>query len=289
MKAARFTYFLPNSLNEALAHLQMAKGNATILAGGQSLVPLMARRLTKPSTIVDINRLTELGEVTRTAQSTIVGAMVRQNQLLTDPNVADHVPALAIATRLVGHHQTRNRGTIGGSIAFGEPAAELPAVSLALNAVVHVRSSKATRIIPIGDFYVGPYLTNLQADELVVAIEYPDWPEGTRFIVREITQRSVDIALVGLVCGLTFQQRTITGASIVWFGMGPKPLRSAAAEESLLGKCLNELDPRFVAELAIEETRPGNERNVEGGYRIRVGRYLLTRALVDLLGGTDVG
>jgi len=283
MKSAPFDYVAPSNVEEALEHLTRGAGDASVLAGGQTLVPLLALRMATPSLLVDVNRIPELAGVSRTDGATRIGAVTRQNTVLTDPTVAANVPALAKALRFVGHPQTRNRGTLGGSVALGEPAAESPAASLALGAVVEARSSRGAREIPIEDFYVGPYTTTLEPDELITAVRYPDWPAGTMAVVHEVSRRPGDFALVGLVCVLAFDGERVRRAGIGWFGMGPQPMRSRRAEQALAGRTLSDADLAEIAELAVADTDPLDDVQADAGYRRKVGARIFRRLVGEAL------
>jgi len=192
MKPAPFDYVAPETVEEAVQHLAGGFGDAIVLAGGQTLMPLMALRMSTPGVVVDINRVKGLAGVSAADGGARIGAVTRQNSILKDPLVARHVPGLAKATAFVGHHQTRNRGTIGGSISFAEPAAEYPAVALALGARIEAHSTSGVRQIAADDFFQGPYVTALQPDELVTAVHFPDWPANTLTLVHEIARRPGD-------------------------------------------------------------------------------------------------
>ena len=183
MKPAPFDYVAPTSVAEALDTLAEAGGGATVIAGGQTLMPLLALRMSQPFILVDINDIKALKGVTRKAGVTRIGPMTRQNEAIADATLNAAQPLLVTALRHVGHHQTRNRGTVGGSIALGEPAAELPATSVALGATVEVQSMRGTRQIKAEELYFGPYATALEPDELLTAIHVPEWPAGTVSVV----------------------------------------------------------------------------------------------------------
>src|SRR5690606_3236990 len=251
-----FDYVRPDSIAEAVEHLANAGGDANVLAGGQTLMPLLALRMAGPSLLVDINRIPDLAGVSRADGAVRLGATTRQNTILADPTVAAHAPGLAKATHFVGHHQTRNRGTIGGSISLAEPAAEYPATALALGAVIEAVSTRGTRKIAADDFFLGPYTTALEPDELVVAVHFPEWAPGTVTHVEEVARRPGDFALVGLVCALTVDAGRIAKAGIGWFGMGPTPMKSRQAEAALVGQSVAGLDLKGIAELAIADTDP---------------------------------
>jgi carbon-monoxide dehydrogenase medium subunit len=283
MKPAPFDYVRAESIDHAVAELARAEGEGVLLAGGQTLMPLLALRMAQPALVIDINRIDGLAGVTKVAGATRIGATTRQNTVLADPLVARHIPALASAVRNVGHHQTRNRGTLGGSVSLGEPAAEMPAVTVALDAVIHVQSPEGSRTIDALDFYSGPYMNALLHDEMVVAVEYPDWPEDSITVVHEIGRRPGDFALVGLVCQVAISAGKVSRAGIAWFGMGPTPMRAHQAEKALLGAAVGEIDPRAIAELAVADTDPFDDAHATRTYRQTVGRRIFSRLLGDAL------
>jgi carbon-monoxide dehydrogenase medium subunit len=178
MKPAAFAYERPGTLGEALEALARHGSDARPLAGGQSLVPMLSLRLARPALLVDLGRLAGLDELVVRNGAVEIGAMVRQRRLERDPLVAQHVPVLAAATRYVGHPSIRNRGTLGGSLAHADPSAEYPAVALAVDAEMVVRSARGERTIPARDFFLGPFTTALAEGELLVAIRFPALPAG---------------------------------------------------------------------------------------------------------------
>lgn len=283
MKAAPFDYVAPRSIDEACSVLAEAGGGATIIAGGQTLMPLLALRMSQPFILVDINRIAELKGVTRIDGGVRVGAMTRQCDVITNEILSQDLPVLVQAVRHVGHHQTRNRGTIGGSVSLGEPAAELPATSVALNATIEVHSVRGSRRVPAREFYLGPYMTMLEPDELVTAIHYPDWPKGHLTLFREVARRPGDFALVGMVGALAVENNAISRADIAWFGMGPTPIHAKQACDALAGKSLSNLDANAIAELAIADTAPFDDHHASAEYRRTVGRRIFARTLSEAL------
>lgn len=283
MKPAPFDYFAPASVAEACQLLSEAGGGATILAGGQTLMPLLALRMSQPFILIDITRIAALKGVTRNAGYTRIGPALRQNEAIVDSVLAQVQPLIVTATKHVGHHQTRNRGTIGGSIALGEPAAELPATMVALGASVEVQSTRGTRRIAAEELYFGPYATALEPDELLTAIHVPEWPTGTVWLFQELAQRPGDFALVGLTGAITVQDGKISKVGIAWFGMGPTPIKARQAEAALLGQSINALDPRALAELAIADTAPFDDHHASAEYRRTVGKRVFARALSETL------
>jgi carbon-monoxide dehydrogenase medium subunit len=281
MKPAPFDYVVPDTVETALGHL--AGGDATILAGGQTLIPLLALRMSTPSLVVDINRIEALKGVSRADGAIRIAAVTRQNELAASKTAADALPLLVKAVRHVGHHQTRNRGTVGGSVSLGEPAAELPAASVALGASIEAHSARGVRRIPAEEFYVGPYSTVLEPDELVTAIHFPDWPADSITLFREVTRRPGDFALVGLIGSITLAQGKIDRVGIAWFGMGPTPVKARQAEAALAGQTPKSIDVNAIAELAVADTDPFEDHHATAEYRRTVGRRVFARLLGEAL------
>ena len=283
MKPAPFDYVAPATIDAACAALAEAGGGATVLAGGQTLMPLLNLRMSQPFIIVDINKIAELQGITRTASGISIGPITRQHEVIDSEVLARDLPVLVQAAQHVGHHQTRNRGTIGGSIALGEPAAELPATSVALGAIIEVRSARGARQIAASDFYLGPYMTVLEPDELVTGIHFPAWPSGHITLFKELAQRPGDFALVGIVGALVVENDKITRVGLAWFGMGATPIKARAAEQKLLGQTIETIDVQAVAELAISDTAPFDDHHASAEYRRTVGRRIFARALRESL------
>jgi carbon-monoxide dehydrogenase medium subunit len=246
-------------------------------------MPLLNLRMSQPFIIVDINKVAELQGITRTASGIRIGPITRQHEVIDSELLARDLPVLVQAVSHVGHHQTRNRGTIGGSIALGEPAAELPATSVALGANIEIRSARGTRQVAASDFYLGPYMTVLEPDELVTGINFPTWPSGHITLFKELAQRPGDFALVGIVGALVVENDKITRVGLAWFGMGPTPIKARAAEQKLLGQTLDAIDVQAIAELAISDTAPFDDHHASAEYRRTVGRRIFARALRESL------
>jgi carbon-monoxide dehydrogenase medium subunit len=283
MKPAPFDYYAPTTVDEACALLAEAGGGATVLAGGQTLMPLLALRMSQPFILVDISRIATLKGVTRVDNATRIGAAMRQNEVIADATIRSALPLLVTATRHVGHHQTRNRGTVGGSIALGEPAAELPAAAVALGASIEARSTRGTRRIRAEEMYLAPYATALEPDELITAIEFPHWPQNSLTLFNELARRPGDFALVGFAGALSIESGHIGRASIAWFGMGPTPIKARQAEAALTGKAVAGLDVAAIAELAVADTAPFDDRQASAEYRRTVGRRMFAKTLGEAL------
>lgn len=284
MKPAPFDYVAPASISAALETLAEAGGGATVIAGGQTLMPLLALRMSQPFILVDINKTAGMSGVTHSAAGTRIGAATRQAALLAGHELAEKQPVLVMAAQHIGHHQTRNRGTIGGSIALGEPAAEMPATAVALGAELEVHSrDRGERRIKAEEFYLGPYMTTLEPDELLTAIHYPASQPGSVTVFREVAQRPGDFALVGLVGSVRVEGGKIAAAGLAWFGMGATPIKARQAEQALLGLALADIDPRALAELAVADTEPFDDNHATAHYRRTVGRRIFARTLAEAL------
>lgn len=284
MKSAPFDYVAPATIPEALDVLAEAGGGATVLAGGQTLMPLLALRMSQPFILVDINRLAEFRGVSHTADSTRIAAGTRQAVALADADLKAAQPVFNLALSHVGHHQTRNRGTIGGSVALGEPAAEMPATAVALGAELEIHSrDRGVRRVKAEEFYFGPYMTALEPDELLTAIHYPRWPAGSVTVFREVAQRPGDFALVGLVGAVHVENGKVARAGLAWFGMGPTPIKARQAEAALIGMSLDQIDARGLAELAVADTEPFDDHHATAHYRRTVGRRVFARTLAEAL------
>ncbi|MCW1400845.1 FAD binding domain-containing protein [Novosphingobium sp. MW5] len=279
MKPAPFDFVAPKTVAEACAILSEAGGGATVIAGGQTLMPLLNLRMSQPFILVDVNHIEGFSGVTRVAGGTRVAPATRQAAALKDETLAEHVPVLVRALGHVGHHQTRNRGTVGGSVALGEPAAEMPATAVALGATIEIASVRGTRTVAARDFYIGPYMTALEPDELVTGIVYPDWGDGHVVLFNELAQRPGDFALTGFVGALALDGDKIARAGLAWMAMGPTPVAMAEAEAALVGQSLDAVDVTSIAELALRPTAPFDDQHASAEYRRTVGKRLFEKTL----------
>lgn len=283
MKPAPFDYVAPNTIDEACAILAEAGGGATVLAGGQTLMPLLNLRMSQPFILVDINKISALKGISRVDGGTRIGPITRQCEAIESEILARDLPVIVQAIKHVGHHQTRNRGTVGGSIALGEPAAELPATAVALDATIEVQSVRGTRKIAASEFYLGPYMNSLEPDEIVTGITFPAWPKNHIALFRELAQRPGDFALVGIVGALAVENGKIIRAGIAWFAMGPTPIRAKSAEKMLIGQSLDTIDVQAIAERAIADTAPFDDSHASAEYRRTVGKRLFANVLREAL------
>ena len=285
MKPAPFEYFAPLELQEALDLLERYGDEAKILAGGQSLMPLMNLRLARPGLIIDINRLSSLDTITATPEGGLtIGALTRQRALERSKIVQEQNPILAAAMPLIGHFQIRNRGTIGGSLVHADPAAELPAVSLLLGAEFLLRSKSAVRVVPAAEFFLSYLTTAIRPAELLTEIRLPKWPSGEAWAVQEIARRKGDFALIGVALRAELDaEETIQKAVIVMFGVDSKPLRMERAEAILKGRRISEAFLRELSGVVAEELQPDSDIHASAAYRKEVGGVLVRRALESAL------
>lgn len=231
MKPAPFDYCRPSTVDEAVAALESSE-SAKVLAGGQSLIPTMNFRLSLPSLLVDIQGAAGLRNIEADAEGVSIGAAVTQSRVMNSAEAAA-VPGLRRALRLVGHLQIRNRGTVCGSLAHADPAAELPALAVAAGARLTIRGPAGERTVEAGDFYLGPYWTVLEPSEIITGVRFPADPPGSVTVMREITRRSGDFAMVGLAAVFDRADGAVAGARLVSFGVSGRPQRMPAAEQAV--------------------------------------------------------
>ena len=251
MKAAEFGYLRPGRMEDALQALATGVGAAMPLAGGQSLMPMMNFRVAMPERLIDLGALAELRGICDADGHLAIGAMTRWSELMASEVIAKEVPLLARALPEIAHPAIRNRGTIGGSVALADPAAEVPAVLLALEGVVVLRSLAGERRVAAGAFFLGHYETARGPDELIVALEVPK-ARGMRFGFHEIGRRHGDFALAGAALAVSVEGERVAEARIALFGVADRAVRAAGAEDALRGAALGDgmaLD-RAVAALA---------------------------------------
>jgi carbon-monoxide dehydrogenase medium subunit len=289
MKPAPFDYAAPTTLGQVTSLLDEHGDEAKVLAGGQSLVPMLALRLARPSVLVDVNRVDGLAGVTRDNGVLRVGATTRHATLEHDPVTAEAAPLLARAARLIGHFQIRNRGTLGGSLAHADAAAEWPAVALALDAELEVASSAGSRRIPSADFFVSTFVTTLEANDLLVAVRFPVWGPGSGFAVEELARRSGDFAIAGVVCGVQVTDGRLARCALAVLGMGSTPLRLTPVERQLVGTAVDDLDLAAAGELASAGLEPPDDIHASGTYRKRIGATLVARALARAIADAEAG
>lgn len=284
MKAAPFDYILAASLDEAAQALVQDGDDAMIIAGGQTLVPMMAMRLARPGVLIDINEIAELQGIQGDGDVVTVRGCTRQAAAIGDPVLADSIPLLAKAMPFIGHQQTRNRGTVGGSIAHGDPAAEIPLASVALEAGVLLESTVGSRIVGALEYFEGPMMTARQPYECLTAIEFPIWSNGGAIGVgfQEISERHGDFAIVAAAAQLQFDvDGRCARAAIAVGGVSGVPVKVAAAEAVLVGETVSNATIKAAAAEIATAIDPFDDCHASAGYRKRVADRLVIRAIVE--------
>ena len=236
MKLPPVEYEAPTTVADATGLLAEYGDEASVLAGGQSLIPLLALRLARPEVLIDINGIAELSGVSADGGQVRIGAVTREYLAEESEIVADTVPLLAAALPLIGHEAIRSRGTIGGSLAHADPAAELPAVARALDAEFVVRGPSGVRVIPAAQWFEGYLTTSRGPDELLVEVRFPAARPGTGTSFQEVARRHGDFAIVGLAASLVMSGEVISEARLAFAGVADVPVRAAAAEDLLVGE-----------------------------------------------------
>jgi CO/xanthine dehydrogenase FAD-binding subunit len=281
MKPPRFKYYDAETVEEAVVVLADHGDDAKVLAGGQSLVPLMSLRLAYPGALLDINRVDELDYVSPRNGELAIGALTRHATLEHSAEIARYCPLVSAAMRWVAHEAIRNRGTIGGSLAHADPAAELPAVALALGATVVAASRDGSRTIPIDEFFTMPFVSALGDGELLTEIRLPLEPPNSGSAIQEIARRHGDFALAGVVASVTLDAGVVARARVASFATAPTPVRLTAVEDALAGSGSDGV--AGAAELAAEQLAPTGDVHASADYRRRVTRVLTERALNDAI------
>jgi carbon-monoxide dehydrogenase medium subunit len=285
MKPAPFNLLRPKNVEEALTLLQSHHGEAKVLAGGQSLVPLMNFRLAQPPNLIDLNGVRGLDRIQFNDRTLSLGAMVRQRDVERSPAIAERLPILREAIEQVAHPAIRNRGTVGGSLVHADPAAELPLLAIALDATFQLRSARASRSVAARDFYQGYLSTDIAPDELLVEIVFRLPPTGAGWCFTEIARRHGDFALVAVAALLDFgRDRSVNFARVALGGVGPAPLRAAAAEEILLGGRPGAEVYRHAGAAAAQAVEPPADIQASSGYRRQLTGVLVRRALATAEG-----
>jgi CO/xanthine dehydrogenase FAD-binding subunit len=281
MKPPRFDYYDPRSLNEALVLIDRHRDDAKILAGGQSLMPLLNMRLARPNIVVDINQIKELNYIRTSDGGIVVGATTRQRALQTEKLIGERVPILKEAAYYIAHPQIRSRGTICGSIAHADPAAELPALALALDAEMTLTSTKGQRTVAAEAFFQSFFTTALEVNEILTEVRFPVSAKDSAWSVLEINRRHGDFAIAGIVAGLALEpnRQVIARARLVYFGVGATPVRVSAAEEALIGQAASEPAFEAAAQIAKQEIDPTSDIHASEEYRRALAATLTKRAL----------
>lgn len=289
MKPAAFEYVVANSIEQAVAALAQAGGDAKILAGGQSLVPMLNFRLLRPAILVDINRIPGLAFIEDAGDAVKIGALTRHHQIETSPVIAKHFPVLSYAMTHVAHLAIRNRGTIGGSLSHADPAAELPMMALLLDAELHIVSDKGMRTRKAREFFRDALIVDLAEDELLTEIHVPKLPPQTGWGFDEVARRAGDFALAAVAATVSVSGGAMKEARIALTGVGQTPVRASEAEALLVEQKLEAKLMARVIEAVRAAIKPETDLHASSDYRRQLAGTLVGRALAAALqraGGT---
>jgi carbon-monoxide dehydrogenase medium subunit len=284
MKLPPFEYACPTTINEAVALLASHDGEAKPLAGGQSLVPMLAFRVASPSLLVDLRKLAELRQIKIADDGVTLGAMVRWRDILDDARLRKAHPLLVAAVEHVAHYQIRNRGTVGGSIAHADPAAEMPGIVVTCEAKIAIIGKSGARVIDAANFFQGPLMTALKPDEIITEIRLPAWPAKRRFGFQEFARRRGDFALAAAMLfydedGGKAGNAQAFNAHVGAIGVADRPLRLTAVEQVLNG---NKIDETIIAKAeaaASASVDPEDDIHAGGAYRKALLGVMVERAL----------
>lgn len=280
MKPPLFDYYAPDSLDEALALMEQFGDEAKPLAGGQSLVPAMNFRLARPAVLVDLNRVAALFGIRSDGAGLTIGAMTRQRAVERDAQVAALAPLVAETMPHVAHPQIRNRGTFGGSLAHADPAAELPALAVALDMTLHTRSGRGPRQFKAQDFFLGLFETSLEPDELLVEVHIPAPAPRTGSAFEEIARRHGDYAMAGAAAVVTLDEAgTVAEARLVYLSLGDAPVEAHSVAAALRGQRPTEAALRDAAAVVDSDIDPISDIHASADYRRHLARVLARRTL----------
>ena len=281
MKPAPFDYIAPDSVTETTAVLAQNGDDAKILAGGQSLIPAMNFRLVQPTLLVDINKLTDLDYIHNGANSLKIGGLTRQRTVEQDTLIREHAPLLHETMPHIAHWQIRNRGTIGGSLAHADPAAELPVIAVVMNGRFHLQSQNSSRWVNAADFFTGLFTTALEPEEILTEVELPLLPERTGYAFVELARRHRDYAQAGVAVTVQLDEAGVCQkAQLVYLNVGEMPMVAGETAVSLQGQPLNEDMIKAAAEMASQnEIEPTTDVHATADYKRHLAKVLTIRAL----------
>jgi carbon-monoxide dehydrogenase medium subunit len=279
MKLPPFDYACPASAEEAVALLAAHGGEAKLLAGGQSLVPMLAFRVTAPALLVDLRKITELRQIAIADSGVTLGAMTRWRDILDNAGLRIAHPLLVAAVEHIAHYQIRNRGTVGGSLAHADPAAELPGIAVTCDAEIVVLGKAGTRTIKAAEFFHGPLMTALEPDEIITELRFPHWPQSRRFGFREFTRRRGDFALAAAAVFYDLDGGGAHNVHVGAIGVADRPLRLAPVERVLNGKPIDDTAIAAAEQAASAAVDPPDDIHAGGAYRKRLLGVMVERAL----------
>jgi carbon-monoxide dehydrogenase medium subunit len=282
MKLPAFEYASPATLAEAVSLLASHDGDAKAIAGGQSLMPMMAFRVAQPSLLVDLRKIPGLNQIKISKDGVSLGALVRWRDIEDDARLQKAHPLLAAAIEHVAHYQVRNRGTVGGSVAHADPAAEMPGIAMACDAEIVVTGKSGTRSIKAADFFVAALTTALELDEIITEVRLPAWPQGRRWGFQEFARRRGDFAMSGIALFYDLDAGgKATNAHVGAIGVGDRPLRLGAVEAVLNGHVIDEATIEKASQAASAAVDPPDDIHASAAYRRALTGTLVERALIS--------
>jgi carbon-monoxide dehydrogenase medium subunit len=274
-----FDYHAPKSVGEALGLLGSLGQDAKLLAGGHSLLPMMKLRFAQPAHLIDLNRIPELRGICEDGSDVVIGAMTSENELIASPILRAKVPLLAEAPKLIADPQVRNRGTIGGDIAHGDPGNDHPAISLALDATMHIEGRSGRRAVKADDFYLGLYATALADDEILTAIRVPAFAAGTGWAYEKLKRKTGDWATAGAAVVMKMSGGTVSHVRIALTNVAPTALRARDAENALLGKAVTPATLQAAADAAMAVCDPAADLRGNEEYKTAMAGQMVKRAI----------
>ncbi len=275
----RFDYHAPKSIGEAIALMGQFGSEAKLLAGGHSLLPMMKLRFAEPTHLIDINRIPELRGIREEGASVVIGAMTTESELINSPIVQSKLPLLAEAAKLIADPQVRNRGTIGGDIAHGDPGNDHPALSIALQAQFVLEGPKGRRTVSADDFFLGTYMTLLAEDEVMCEIRMPALAQGTGWAYEKLKRKTGDWATAGCAVVMQAKGGVVSHVRIALTNVGPTALRAAAAEQALIGKAVSPATLEAAAQAAMAICDPAEDLRGDVEYKTAMARQMVKRAI----------
>jgi aerobic carbon-monoxide dehydrogenase medium subunit len=284
MIPAAFDYVAPDSVEDAIAALGSGPDEVKVLAGGQSLIPVLRLRLAAPSLVVDIGRIAALYGVTDDGEAIVIGALTTHDDITSDPLVAEHAALLARAAETIGDPQVRHRGTFGGALAHADPAGDMPAAALALDAEMEVMGPSGARTIPAAEFFTDLFTTALGEQDVLTRIRVPKhtgW--GSHY--EKFTRVAQQWSIVGVAAAVRVEDGAVAAATVALTNMGPTAVRAPAVEAALVGQHASEAAVRAAAEHAADGTHPVTDTNGDADYRRHLATVLTRRALMAAVGG----
>ena len=284
MKPAPFAYVRAQTLDQVFDLLDQHGDDARILAGGQSLMATLNMRLSEPELLIDINHIDGISGIELKCDKVRIGALTRHNEVAASPIIAEHAPLIAKAMPHIAHQAIRNRGTFGGSIAFADPAAELPAVSRAVGADFILQSRAGTRTVAANDFFLGLFETARQPNEILIAAEVPSIPANEKTAFTELARRHGDYAIIGLAAQGSADGGTFGNMRLAFFGAGDRPIMAQAANAALEGQSYSDATVAAAQEALDADLDPMNDLNGPPAMKMHLARVITARVLAELAG-----